>query len=749
MTKDATKKTDFESLRASITSRFREQLREAVESALRAADDVLFDWAYTQSLKNKTTQDCIDLMRMLRLRRERFVETFLDHFDQGSDDAISSDGDLPELTLELKSDEQQELECAVQNFVTTVTNHSEALRSDLMQRLQTLDKESGIDVEHQRHTGLAWRISTEHIAATFRDAAATLDLDAGMQIILFKLFERCATPALTTGYSLIEKDLSAAGIVAQRPDARRKRDGESSARPNHDGGSATSAEHDLDHYDTDHAPPYDAPPHHASARGYSHFLGNTAQLSGAFAQQLAGFGPGPAAMSSPPGAASVPPAGAYSQGGGASATHATYPPASAGAMQQEGGHPTSMTAGAMQAAQRFAQSHLQRVDQLLGGYAGIAGDTERAQALLQPMVIPLMRLSAAQPEILTDPHHRIRELLDQLLATGTTIEHDEDDDASVTIVSELQDVFARLAEGAQLPRNLEAQRERLPQAEQVQASLAETRRLRSERRLEEARSYAKEQVDRVVNARTLVRGGDAWLRTVLIPYIAWVWVSKGVESKAMSSAETLLEQLADTLDPQSAVDMRAEFEALAETTAHTLHRAGAKLQALNRIMVRLRERFAAACEASVSLDELMGDQRFQDREAAPPSTTTVPIAAAQSASPTANGSPAVAGASVAAETPDAPSTREDATPERADEWLSRHLRAGDWWRIALKPGDRGMFARLESVPHTGGDLRFAPIESDTLESYRWSEIMASVLAGRTRPLHPHPGFTSYLRKHAA
>lgn len=741
MTDDSTKKTDFESLRASIASRFREQLREAVESALRAADDVLFDWAYTQSLKNKTTQDCIDLMRMLRLRRERFVETFLDHFDQGADDPKASDDDLPELTLELKSDEQQELDCAVQNFVTTVTNHSEALRSDLMQRLQTLDKESGIDVEHQRHTGIAWRISTEHIAAIFRDAAATLDLDAGMQIILFKLFERCATPALTTGYSLIEKDLSAAGIVAHRPDARTKRSVKPSAEPSEHAGGTIDAERGFGHDDTGFAPQTEP-----TAGGYSHFLSNTAQLSGAFAQQLAGFGPGPAAMSSPPGATSVPPASGYAQGGGGGATNATYAPASAGATQQDGGHAPSMASGAMQAAQRFAQSHLQRVDQLLGGYAGIAGDTEKAQALLQPMVIPLMRLSAAQPEILSDPHHRIRELLDQLLATGTTIEHGEDD-ASITIVSELQDVFSRLAESAQLPRNLDAQRERLPQAEQVQASLAETRRLRSERRLEEARGYAKEQVDRVVNARALVRGGDAWLRTVMIPYIAWVWVSKGVDSKAMSSAMTLLEQLAETLDPQSAVDMRGEFEALAENTAHTLHHAGAKLQALNRIMVRLRERFAAACEASVSLDELMGDQRFQDREAAPPSSAAVPISStsSQSASPSASGTET----SIAADPQAATETHKEATPERADEWLSRHLRAGDWWRIALKPGDRGMFARLESVPHTGGDLRFAPIESDTLESYRWSEIMASVLAGRTRPLHPHPGFTSYLRKHAA
>ena len=75
---------DFDELRESISTRFRDQLKSAVEGALRAADDVLFDWAYTQSLKNKTTQDCIDLMRMLRLRRESFVETFLEHFDRGA-----------------------------------------------------------------------------------------------------------------------------------------------------------------------------------------------------------------------------------------------------------------------------------------------------------------------------------------------------------------------------------------------------------------------------------------------------------------------------------------------------------------------------------------------------------------------------------------------------------------------------------------------------------------------------------------
>lgn len=714
MTEDSKTNKDFEALRSSIVARFRDQLREAVESALRAADDVLFDWAYTQSLKNKTTQDCIDLMRMLRLRRERFVETFLEQFDQGSDPAERDDDALPELTLELKSDEQQELECAVQNFVTTVTNHSEALRSDLIQRLQTLDRESGIDAEkHPRSAGLAWRISTQHVAATFRDAAATLELDAGMQIILFKLFERCATPALTAGYSLIEQDLSAAGIAPHRAASAQAARTQSTARQGAEGdGIAAHRDHD------------------SVGAEAGHFLDDPAQLSGALAQLLAGWGPA-AGHTGAPGAYGVPPAA------GSMTNPAGYTPA--GTHPDAGGpnQDASMVGDRLQMAQRFAHSHLQRVDQLLSGYAGIAGNAEQAQSLLQPMVMPLMRLSAAQPEILTDPHHRIRELLDQLLATGTTIEHGTDGETAA-IVSELHEVFSRLADGAQLPRNLEAQRERLPQAEQVQASLAETRRLRSEQRLEEARGYASEHVDTAVNARRLVRGGDAWLRTVMIPYLAWVWVSKGVASKQMDSALQLLGELADSLDPLSAVDMRDRFEGLAEHTAHTLRDAGAKLMALNRIMVRLRDRFAAACEASVSLDELMGDQRFQDRAASPPQASAVsetrPATDAPSAEPPAHVAAAAAS---------------DPQRERADDWLGRQLRAGDWWRIALKTGDRGRFARLEAVPHIGGDLHFAPIDSDTLEAYRWSEIMASVLAGRSRPLHPGPGFTAYLRQQAA
>ena len=206
---------DFDMLRSSIVTRFRDQLRTAVDGALRAADDVLFDWAYTQSLKSKTTQDCIDLMRMLRLRRESFVETFMEHFDRGSappDDASAAGG---ELELALKADDQQELEFAVQNFVSTVTNHSEALHGDLMLRLAALEPDTGGD-EPPHRRGLRWRISTEHVAQTFREAAATLELDAGMQVILFKLFERCATPALGAGYALIERDLAAAGVAAPR-----------------------------------------------------------------------------------------------------------------------------------------------------------------------------------------------------------------------------------------------------------------------------------------------------------------------------------------------------------------------------------------------------------------------------------------------------------------------------------------------------------------------------------------------------
>ena len=187
--------TEFDELRESISTRFRDQLKSAVEGALRAADDVLFDWAYTQSLKSKTTQDCIDLMRMLRLRRESFVETFLEHFDRGSPSPEEQQkATVGEFKLELKSDEQQELECAVQNFISTVTNQSDSLHGDLLRRLAVIDPEADPH-EKKPKRGLSWRMSTEHVAETFREAAGRLEMEPGMQIVLFKLFERCATPA--------------------------------------------------------------------------------------------------------------------------------------------------------------------------------------------------------------------------------------------------------------------------------------------------------------------------------------------------------------------------------------------------------------------------------------------------------------------------------------------------------------------------------------------------------------------------
>ena len=668
---------DYDELRDSISTRFRDQLKSAVEGALRAADDVLFDWAYTQSLKSKTTQDCIDLMRMLRLRRESFVETFLEHFDRGSPSPEEQQKAVGgEFKLELKSDEQQELECAVQNFISTVTNHSDSLHGDLMRRLAVIDPEADPH-EKKPKRGLSWRMSTEHVAETFREAAGRLEMESGMQIVLFKLFERCATPALSAGYALIDRDLTAAGVVAPRDvnDDEEEKAAEQES-PYSFMEQAAAAAQAASHYNTQ---PFGV--------GQS---GVTQQ----FAQQLAGM-----------------PAAPGQWGGG------------------QGGFGGSQ----VQMAQQFAQLHSQRLDQMLGGYASMAPSREQARNVLQPMVVPLMRLSAAQPELLADPRHRIRGLLDQVVAEGASPTRDEH---TARILEELQDVISRLADTVDLPRDLAHQQRRIPDEEAVSESLGESRRLRSQRMLERARRYASDEIEYLISRRTFVAGGNAWMRTVMVPYLAWVWASKGERTKAMQQARGLLEDLASLLEPKAAIAMHEEMEAVIERGAQMLRGAGAKLPALNRIMVRLRELYAKAREAGVSLDELMGDQRFQDRDApAPQAMENAEAGQAPAAPPEAGDEPAAA--------------IEDNEPGGQDSWLASQLRVGDWWRIAVSEGDRPLFARLESSARRDEDLHFSPIDDSGLERIGWNALRDSVMAGRSRPLHPSPGFSTYIRRQAA
>jgi hypothetical protein len=661
---------DFDELRESISTRFRDQLKSAVEGALRAADDVLFDWAYTQSLKNKTTQDCIDLMRMLRLRRESFVETFLEHFDRGAPSPEEQKRDAGgEFKLELKSDEQQELECAVQNFISTVTNHSDSLHGDLLRRLAVIDPEADPH-EKKPKRGLSWRMSTEHVAETFREAAARLEMEPGMQIVLFKLFERCATPALSAGYALIDRDLTAAGVVAPREVNDDEDTAEQEQRPQSFMEEAAAAAQAAAHYN--------AQPFGVGQSG----------MAQQFAQQLAGM---------------------------------------PGAPGHWGGSGQGAFVGAhVQLAQQFAQLHTQRLDQLLGGYAAMAPSREQARNVLQPMVMPLMRLSAAQPELLADPRHRIRGLLDQALAEGASPTRDEQ---TARILEELQDVIARLAETVDLPRDLAHQQRRIPDEEAVSESLGESRRLRSQRTLERARRFASEEIEQLIARRAFVAGGNAWMRTVMVPYLAWVWAGKGERTQAMQQARGLLEDLSALLEPKTAIAMHDEMEAVVERGAQMLRGAGAKLLALNRIMVRLRQLYAKAREAGVSLDELMGDQRFQDRDAPPPEATAAPP-----------------------ETGFAPTGKqaaEDEAPGGQDSWLAGQLRVGDWWRIAISASDRPLFARLESSARRGEDLHFSPIDERGIERIAWEALKGSVMAGRSRPLHPAPGFGSYVRRHAA
>ena len=557
----------------------------------------------------------------------------------------------------------------MQNFISTVTNHSDSLHGDLLRRLAVIDPEADPH-EKKPKRGLSWRMSTEHVAETFREAAARLEMEPGMQIVLFKLFERCATPALSAGYALIDRDLTAAGVVAPREVNDDEDTAEQEQRPQSFMEEAAAAAQAAAHYN--------AQPFGVGQSGMAQQL----------AQQLAGM---------------------------------------PGAPGHWGGSGQGAFVGAhVQLAQQFAQLHTQRLDQLLGGYAAMAPSREQARNVLQPMVMPLMRLSAAQPELLADPRHRIRGLLDQALAEGASPTRDEQ---TARILEELQDVIARLAETVDLPRDLAHQQRRIPDEEAVSESLGESRRLRSQRTLERARRFASEEIEQLIARRAFVAGGNAWMRTVMVPYLAWVWAGKGERTQAMQQARGLLEDLSALLEPKTAIAMHDEMEAVVERGAQMLRGAGAKLLALNRIMVRLRQLYAKAREAGVSLDELMGDQRFQDRDAPPPEATAAPP-----------------------ETGFAPTGKqaaEDEAPGGQDSWLAGQLRVGDWWRIAISASDRPLFARLESSARRGEDLHFSPIDERGIERIAWEALKGSVMAGRSRPLHPAPGFGSYVRRHAA
>lgn len=770
----------LDELRRMMSQRFRRSMRQAVEEALRAADDVLFDWAYKQTASKKDAEHCLDLMRMLRQRREAFVEEFIAQFDRTDTSRpvrrAASARDDAELTL--ISDDELDLDCAVTNFVSAVSSECSLVRSDIRHRIQAISPEAADNDSDPIH----WAISTEHVAEAFRSAASDLQMDTGMQIVLFKLFERCAAPALARGYSLIAEDLQKAGFEPARPRV---------VTP----GTQAHVEQ----------PSLGRPADPSSSQGAA----GVAEPGGPATQ--GGF------SSAGPSAGAGAPHMPYGYGPHATLVQGFVDQLSA-AM---GGAPTGAASASSHQARQgassiggFVNAQVSNAQSLIGRYAQQAPDPGAAGQALGPLTVPIAQLATVQPEILRDPNHPIRLLLEQAsVAAGSFDAEDAGIDGGQELIEDLRSAIDEAAKGIDWSKV-----DRLPSAEEsaqadwgLEGVLQSRREDQLARMRERAIAYAKAHVNDLVRRTQLVAGGETWLGVVMTPLLRWVWIVRGERSDDMATMMTLMENCAALMDPGVAPAIREEVDPLIDQLRAALERGRAASDAIDEISTKLRQHHANACEAhedlaeavsgadlaelnsaeddapaphvlhageaphgSVSeIDEPQGDEDeslvddFGGAEADPTVENLEPArpreesdAQAQGASPETEEENSTASSislprwaqrmrdrqTARRQTEASRQNRDSSEKRRRDEWVRHHILEGDWWRLRRAAGGRANFGRVVRAGGIGEPIVFEAVAGNEEIVLEWTELLSGLDDGAARPLNPTSDFLPHLRE---
>ena len=681
----------IEELRRNVIGQFREQLRSAIDEAFRHADDVLFDWAYNHSMKGRASE-CIDLMRMLRARRDAFVTEFLHQFDRGPQQ--NPVNRTAPLELKLLDDHQVDLKGAVDSFVSAVQRECDAMYRQMGQQLRQIDTQefpvSGI-------------LSVEHIAETFRNGAEELGMDATMQVVLFKLFERLAAPAICRGYSLIARSMDESGVDFAPPQVVRTHE-----TPPAPGSSAHQAH-----------PSATTGIHQRAMQAEQQRTTHTVAPNGA--QQTV-------TATKRFGLVDTRVIAQYLMGAPLSAHGYTHVPLTPEASEYAG-----------------AQAPL--LDQLLHIYQSPGQDHRRLAA-------PLARIGASDPSVFVNSDHPVRSLLDSLFAPSDV----EDTDAS-EVLRELPDVLYRLSDNLDLPSDWGARIARLPDRDAVRHSIEESRKRQSAHAVQAARAWARDQVEDALGGAMLATTGEKWFHAVFTPYFAWLRLHRANDKQAFTSAHSALEDLLPLVSPRHVQDAMEALEEALENCVALLRAAGAKPKDIHRLCLRFREihhaalklarRHQAASNAGYEPDPLPEP---------PPAESDTPaqetIRSPQNPEPTIESNvpstdhtdpqlrPDRGVADREASRIEIPAALANVRTRRAEserntalvEHISTHCSgAAFWWRITTPDGAQS-FGKLMNQPQARGDFVFEPMFGAQEVRVPWGPMLKHLRSNATRPL---------------
>lgn len=692
-------------LHGQVRDRFREHLKRAIDDALRASEDVLWDWAYN-SMRNRTL-DCLDLMRMVKAKRDEFSEALLRQYDEGLASSASRDDDDAPIELQLVDDEVVDLQAAMDEFANALQGYSEAWRTGLKSQLVRLD-ESGVQPPLSVH------IAASSLSEALRSGATEMGLEPQQQIIFFKLFARCAVPTLARGYSVVSDELVQAGI---RPDAPKVVVDDGGMR-------GLQAQHIRTTT-------------HRDAAGNTTTTTERYAFAGMHAQHMA--------------------QALYSYGAGAPVT----PPAGAMPVMELPAGGASMAPPQLSsvppALQQFAARQTPLVGSVLSDYS------EHVPAsVMQQLMLVLARIGAAQPELFRDAQHPVRTLLDQAVL------HSGDGEEREEIVRSLPETLGAIAAGLEAPSDWEKQSAALPEQHDVDESVAIARRRRAREEIAAARQWAQAHVDRAVSGAQLVEHAQKWFRAVFVPYLAWIRVRRALEATWLDRADASLDALLPLLTPATARSAEANADTVLLRLLDDLREAGAGKRDLRRISLRFRALHKEALRAADQAAEAP-DASATPSVGAPVVAEVVPLESATASSDAE--ADTVESAAVSSPAPDtgvaadAPAERVVDTPAEAqtlddraedgtlpDALAQARQRASErerrerfldfvrdyfadpelWWRVEQQ--GRTHYAQLVEIPARKGQFRFQPMFGQEAIQLDVEEMMQSLTARRSRPL---------------
>ena len=198
----------------SVRQRAKGKLNELLQELFNNIDDALFEMADRSSSDSNQTL-YFGSMRDFRLHRKSIAQAYLKEFYRGFDLCFSEAPPPEEEELELEEavdnismlqDDELEISVAISGMVSKVTSQHSLAIMQLTKRFDHLNKKHTV-TERMNPLG------PERLSQAFVHAAACVDLDIKVRIILLKLYERFVMERLAPIYDEANLMLAESGVL--------------------------------------------------------------------------------------------------------------------------------------------------------------------------------------------------------------------------------------------------------------------------------------------------------------------------------------------------------------------------------------------------------------------------------------------------------------------------------------------------------------------------------------------------------